>query len=120
MLVDYAETFYLYGFVVLQLCAGFPFTFHQLTFADGSCLADVGVVHEWIFPSPVASYGTQVVDAVLNSTIHCAATDGSCTVAVEEIVKPSMEFLPLMLTSLYCALGIVWAWLRLSWVYLWK
>ena len=29
-----------------------------------------------------------------------------------------MEFFPLMLTSLYCALGIVWAWLRLSWVYL--
>ncbi|ORY89260.1 family 57 glycosyltransferase [Leucosporidium creatinivorum] len=69
MLVDYAETFYLYGFIALQLY--------------------VGVVHEWIFPSP-------------------------------EVIKPSMEFLPLMLTSLYCALGVVWAWLRLSWVYLSK
>lgn len=29
-----------------------------------------------------------------------------------------MEFLPLMLTSVYCAGGISWAWLRLSWVYM--
>jgi alpha-1,3-glucosyltransferase len=30
----------------------------------------------------------------------------------------ALEFLPLMLTSVYCAVGIVWAWLRLSWAYL--
>jgi len=30
----------------------------------------------------------------------------------------SMEFLPLMLTSIYCALGLVWAFVRLSVLYL--
>ena len=30
----------------------------------------------------------------------------------------SMEFLPLMLTSIYCAIGLVWAFLRLSYIYL--
>lgn len=30
----------------------------------------------------------------------------------------TMEFLPLMLISLYCACGIIWAWGRLSWSYL--
>jgi len=120
MLVDYAETFYLYGFTVLQLCALFSCSALGALSCSHSRFADVGVVHEWVFPSPVQSYGAQVVDAVLNSTIHCAATDGSCTIAVEEVIKPSMEFLPLMLTSLYCALGVVWAWLRLSWVYLSK
>ncbi|EIN10737.1 glycosyltransferase family 57 protein [Punctularia strigosozonata HHB-11173 SS5] len=30
----------------------------------------------------------------------------------------TMEFLPLMLTSVYCAVGLVWAFLRLSFVYL--
>lgn len=28
------------------------------------------------------------------------------------------EFLPLMLTSLYCALGLVWAYARLSFLYI--
>lgn len=31
--------------------------------------------------------------------------------------KPAMEFLPLMATSVYCAIGISWAWLRLSYLY---
>ena len=29
-----------------------------------------------------------------------------------------LEFLPLMLTSVYCAVGLVWAFLRLSFIYL--
>lgn len=29
----------------------------------------------------------------------------------------SMEFLPLMITSVYCAVGIVWSWVRLSVLY---
>ena len=28
------------------------------------------------------------------------------------------EFLPLMLTSLYCALGLIWAYARLSFLYI--
>ena len=30
----------------------------------------------------------------------------------------ALEFLPLMLTSVYCAIGLVWAFVRLSVVYL--
>lgn len=30
----------------------------------------------------------------------------------------TLDFLPLMLTSVYCAIGIVWAFLRLSVIYL--
>jgi hypothetical protein len=29
-----------------------------------------------------------------------------------------MEFLPLIFISIYCVMGIIWAWLRLSWSYL--
>ncbi|KAG8943186.1 glycosyl transferase [Tulasnella sp. 419] len=30
-----------------------------------------------------------------------------------------MEFLPLMVTSVYCAIGLCWAFIRLGWIYLW-
>jgi alpha-1,3-glucosyltransferase len=29
-----------------------------------------------------------------------------------------MEFLPLMMVSVYCSLGVIWAWMRASAVYL--
>ena len=32
--------------------------------------------------------------------------------------ETALEFLPLMLTSVYCAIGLVWAFIRLSAMYL--
>lgn len=32
--------------------------------------------------------------------------------------NPQVEFLPLMITSVYCALGLVWAFIRLGTIYL--
>ena len=34
------------------------------------------------------------------------------------VLGPSKEFLPLLLTSVYCAVGLVWAFIRLSVIYL--
>ena len=34
------------------------------------------------------------------------------------VLGPSKEFLPLLLTSVYCAFGLVWAFIRLSVIYL--
>lgn len=34
------------------------------------------------------------------------------------VLSPSKEFLPLLLTSVYCAIGLVWAFIRLSAIYL--
>lgn len=35
-----------------------------------------------------------------------------------DLAKPAMEFLPLMATSVYCAIGLIWSWLRLSYLYI--
>jgi alpha-1,3-glucosyltransferase len=45
-------------------------------------------------------------------------TSGIVTNDAKEATPPSMEFLPLMMTSVYCAVGIVWGYLRLLFVYL--
>lgn len=96
-------------------------------------MTDVGVLHDWIFPSAPPVYASQEIAAkVLNSTVHCVADSviggvpAQCSQAaqqlgatvVEATEKATMEFLPLMMTSLYCSLGIIWAWLRLSWIYM--
>ena len=49
----------------------------------------------------------------------CAGTDESCRLPTEVSTDASgMEFLPLMATSVYCAVGLVWAFMRLSLIYL--
>lgn len=78
-------------------------------------------------------FTTHAVEVVAGQCVQNATdalADGACAGAAEVIeavveklasnvlVEGKYEFLPLMLTSLYCAVGIVWAWLRLSWAYL--
>ncbi len=42
-----------------------------------------------------------------------------CPVIAKTVGRSAQwEFLPLMLTSLYCALGLIWAYARLSFLYL--
>ncbi|TFK94698.1 glycosyltransferase family 57 protein [Polyporus arcularius HHB13444] len=47
-----------------------------------------------------------------------AAAGGSEHADREETRASPLEFLPLMLTSVYCAVGLVWAFIRLSVIYL--
>lgn len=88
LLIDYAERAYVAGFLVLQLY--------------------VGVLHDLIFsPAQQHWYWTTGAQAILKNGTIAAASGGG-----------GMEFLPLMLTSLYCSVGIIWAWVRLSLSYL--
>ncbi|GAA5846695.1 hypothetical protein JCM3766R1_002883 [Sporobolomyces carnicolor] len=75
VLIDKCETFYLVGFVFVQL---YTSILHPLYFSNNND----------------------------NNRGGGEGGDGS-----------SWEFLPLMLTSVYCAVGIVTSWIRLSWGY---
>ncbi|GAA5967822.1 hypothetical protein JCM11641_005778 [Rhodosporidiobolus odoratus] len=92
VLISHLETLYIAGFFFLQLY--------------------VSILHPLFFPShPAASS--------VPSIVHCDSTTGICTEPAAhaqaiQVGETSMEFLPLMMTSVYCAVGIVWSWLRLS------
>jgi len=54
------------------------------------------------------------------------SSSGGCTPGLDVPCTPdspqgqasAMEFLPLMVTSVYCAIGLVWAYVRLGFIYL--
>ncbi|SCV72210.1 BQ2448_4904 [Microbotryum intermedium] len=108
VLINYGELLYLAGFAALHVY--------------------VEVLHGIIFNAPTASSAaTQVVTLLpahlVNDTVILCGSPGGPACAAEPVAKAAaestMEFLPLMLTSLYCSMGIIWAWLRLSVIYLW-
>ncbi|BGP40496.1 glycosyl transferase [Rhodotorula kratochvilovae] len=97
MLVDKAEALYLVGFFALQIYTS--------------------VLHSLLFPSsPAASAAPGVITCAAASVANGTCADASTVGA--GVSEASMEFLPLMLTSVYCAVGIVWSWARLSWAFL--
>lgn len=90
VILDYLERFYLGGFVILQ---AFVMIFPLITAR-----------------STYGSVGTEVISERSTSDIGEAPS--------HETTSGTMEFLPLMLTSVYCAIGLTWAFLRLSFIYL--
>ena len=88
--LDHLERLYLGGFVILQ---AFVMIFPLITNRSANNGAGMeGVVDE--YASDTTGTGPN------------AASSGT------------MEFLPLMITSVYCAIGLTWAFLRLSFIYL--
>jgi alpha-1,3-glucosyltransferase len=53
----------------------------------------------------------------VDTSEHLNNTTTGRNIAFDE-TSTSMEFLPLMLTSVYCAVGLVWAFIRLGVVYM--
>lgn len=92
MILDALEKIYL---------AGFPFLLSFITF----------------FPLYIDRRRSAALDT-------CISTGGGPLCSTDAQAAPSgagvaaMEFLPLMLTSVYCAVGLVWGFLRLMFVYL--
>lgn len=94
--MDALEKIYLAGFpLLLVFVSAFPLFQRQPSVSDAS-----------------TARGTCVATDLLNL---------SCTEAQHEtnaMVMSAMEFLPLMVTSIYCAVGLVWSFLRLGFIYL--
>lgn len=113
MLVNKLEAIYLGGFILLQICSFFV-PGASLSLLELTCIyyQDVSLLHPMLFPADPISQSPSI--------IHCDSSSSNCTLPLTEVDSEagSMEFLPLMITSVYCAVGITWSWLRLSWGYL--
>ena len=88
--LDHLERLYLGGFVILQ---AFVMIFPLI--ANRSANNGAGM--------------EGVVDDYASDTTGTGPNSAS---------SGTMEFLPLMITSVYCAIGLTWAFLRLSFIYL--
>jgi len=101
--IDRLEKVYLAGFIPLQLFI----VMYSTRSAPASAPAR----------STPSSPGICYQDAnpLINAMHH-----GDCGPPPDDVLElgsGGMEFLPLMLTSVYCALGLVWAFVRMSYGY---
>ncbi len=97
VIVDQLERLYLAGFVLLQL---FVTLFPLVTAREASYDSGTGIT----------------LTCIAENNLTCPEP-GPLPIRVASSAA-SMEFLPLMLTSVYCAVGLTWAFLRLSVFYL--
>jgi len=95
VIVDLLEKVYLAGFPILQLVVtAIPILGSRTSRNQQAAVAGTCVAGNISCPEP-----------------YPAPPNGSSG-------SSSFDFLPLMLTSVYCAVGLLWAFLRLSWIYL--
>lgn len=90
MLLDGVERLYIAGFAFLQL---------------------------FVTLLPILTRPRTSASAAQNAAV-CAAGDHCVLGDSVSVESSALEFLPLMLTSVYCAVGLVWAFVRLSVIYL--
>ncbi|KAI0082582.1 glucosyltransferase [Panus rudis PR-1116 ss-1] len=101
---------------VYEFPKSLPFVILDVTekaYMGGFALLQVFVSLFPLFTASCSSSGSST-----RNVTSCAGNFCKAGSSISEQAASGMEFLPLMLTSVYCAIGLVWAFIRLSMIYL--
>jgi alpha-1,3-glucosyltransferase len=102
--VDILEKLYLAGFpILLAVTSAFPLLSHRFNYSA----ADMTVTSDVAQCIPIEGFPYSNMTGVVGTGVP----NNSSTSA-------PMEFLPLMLISIYCSIGLIWGYLRLGFIYL--
>lgn len=125
------ETLYLLGFFLLQVYVSLlhPIFFRRIPDQmDSKDLISKEVqdlkinqpLETTSSDSTILDSSTEKFQEVFNSAAEALGLNSSKsdTISSEKQVMNSMEFLPLMMISVYCSIGVIWCWLRFSFSYL--
>lgn len=95
----------------------------EMVYLAGFTLLQIFVI---FFPILARTFLSGTSSTGLNNT-YTPVTEGGGAVAVDVAVDVNVEdaaakweFVPLMATSIYCAVGLVWAYARLAYLYVVK
>lgn len=107
-----------------MFCARYPksISYVIMDVVEKAYLAGFPLLLLFVSVFPLA--GRQSAVNTSTSAETCLSTNGfSCPDPQTDLKQSSpslaaLEFLPLMVTSIYCAIGLVWGFLRLGFVYL--
>lgn len=121
VVIRFLEDAYIAGFAALQL---YTSILHPALFASSSAPHRAGgggtfdAVAALMRKACITAAGTVSGRDTSEPALCVASAQDADTLAEVSPAGGAMEFLPLMMTSVYCALGITWAFLRLSFLYL--
>jgi len=109
VILDRLEKFYICGFPLLQLVVS------VLPLIAQSVSGSTQVLPQAM---PSATCSAEAVGPSLSCAGAGRVMPDASTSITTNVILSQMEFLPLMLTSVYCAVGLVWAFIRLGVLYL--
>jgi alpha-1,3-glucosyltransferase len=81
-------------------------------------LAGFPILHLLVTALPLLDHWRSSSATPFNTTDHFENATAHSGRAVQAESSAGMEFLPLLLTSVYCAMGLVWAFVKLGAIYL--
>ena len=119
-LIHALESVYLMGFVPILIYVELlhPMMFNNKFSGNNTKVEEIQKEPSIDLVDSISNESQNPIQLTINSATSLLGIKASSS--ENQIPTPSnpMEFLPLMIISVYCALGVVWSWLRFSYAYL--
>lgn len=119
-LIHALESVYLMGFVPILIYVELlhPMMFNNKFSGNNTKVEEIQKEPSIDLVDSISNDSQNPIQLTINSATSLLGIKASSSENQIPTPSNSMEFLPLMIISVYCALGVVWSWLRFSYAYL--